>query len=173
MIKHEWLRFGVLPKPGTLVAIDVESVSMQRVGSFQLDPFMYAYFYSTGGRTVSISQLASALHSFLSYEGSAPEEGIPFIHHRLSHRVLGHSRLPLSASLRKALGSAPVKAHLTSLQLVYKEVRLIGVFDEKLGGLYRARKQHVRDCAHLSTCEATTTTAATLPNRPRSCRHPP
>ena len=62
-----------------LVVIDVESMSMQWVSSFQLDPFMYKCFYSTGRRTVSISQLASVLH-FLSYKGSALEEGIPFIH---------------------------------------------------------------------------------------------
>ena len=134
-----------------------------------VDPFMYAYLYSTGGRTVSISQLALVLHSFLSYEGTAPE-GIPFIHRRLSHRVLGHSNLPL----RRTRGSALVRHTLTSLRLVYMKLRLRGVFDGKLEELYCAGKQHVRDCAHLCTCKTTTTTAAaaTSPNQPRSRRRP-
>ena len=33
LIKHECLRFEESPKPGTLVAIDAEFVSMQQVGS--------------------------------------------------------------------------------------------------------------------------------------------
>ena len=47
------------------------------------------------GRSMSFAQLASVLLVFLSSERTATTEVIPFIHRRLSHRVLGHSHLPL------------------------------------------------------------------------------
>ena len=54
------------------------------------------------------------------------------------------------------------------------KLRLRGVFDEKLEEPYRVRKKHVRECAHLGSCDTTTKTAAaaTSPNPPHSRRRP-
>ena len=80
LIKHECLRFEESLKPGTLVAINAEFVSMQQVGSHstRLVHILERVFLfhrkkqSSGpmGRTVSIVQLASVLHVFLSCEGT-------------------------------------------------------------------------------------------------------
>ena len=80
----------------------------------------------------------------------------------------------LSASLRRAFRSALVRHTLTSLRLVHMKLRLRGVFDEKLEEPYRVRKKHVRECAHLGSCDTTTKTAAaaTSPNPPHSRRRP-
>ena len=60
-----------------------------------------------------------------------------------SSSIITNSRALLFNSLRRARGSALVRHTLTWLRLVYKKLRLRGVFDEELGELYCARKQHV------------------------------
>jgi PAB-dependent poly(A)-specific ribonuclease subunit 2 len=69
LIKHECLRFEELPRPGTLVAIDAEFVSMQQEET---------EFRSDGtNRVIRPARLSLARVSVL--RGDGPKEGIPFI----------------------------------------------------------------------------------------------
>lgn len=88
LIKHECLRFEELPKPGTLVAIDSEFVSMQQVGSHATTPIHpqirisvpqeETEFRSDGtNRVIRPARLSLARVSVL--RGDGPKQGIPFI----------------------------------------------------------------------------------------------
>ena len=154
LIKHECLRFEELPKPGTLVAIDAEFVSMQQVGShstrlvrlFERVFLFHRKKQSSGptGRTVSFAQLASVLHEFLSCEGTARKKGFrssttTSIRVMLSSIISPSSRasnvgsqFPLLVSLRRTLGtarsrrlgSALVKAHVDTAEACIQEATI-------------------------------------------------
>lgn len=87
IIQHECLRFEELPKPGTLVAIDAEFVSMQQVcfvynlcglSSCILTCQEETEYRSDGtNRVIRPARLSLARVSVL--RGDGPKEGVPFI----------------------------------------------------------------------------------------------
>lgn len=152
LIKHECLRFEELPKPGTLVAIDAEFVSMQQVGSHStrlVCPVKRVFLFhrkkqSTDptARTVSFDLLATVLHVSRSCEGMVRKKAshsltTTSIRVKSSSIISPSSRasnvcslLPPSASLTRALVVGDLDPHLsrhtlTPLKLVYKKLRLL------------------------------------------------
>jgi hypothetical protein len=86
IIQHECLRFEELPKPGTLVAIDAEFVSMQQVCfmynlrcTILMYPRQEETEYRSDGtnRVIRPARLSLARVSVL--RGDGPKEGVPFI----------------------------------------------------------------------------------------------
>lgn len=155
MIKHECLRFEELPKPGTLVAIDAEFVSMQQVRSHFPELIRLLNYIlllhrkkrSSGPtvRPVSFALLASALRVFRSCEGTVRKKAFhslttTFIRVTSSLTTSPSSRasnvrfffLPQS-HLPKPLAPCAVgdldphlsRHTLTPLKLVYKKLRLL------------------------------------------------
>ena len=69
LIKHEPLRFEELPKPGTLIAIDAEFVSMQQEETE----------YRSDGTKKVIRPARLSLARVSVLRGDGPKEGVPFI----------------------------------------------------------------------------------------------
>lgn len=69
LIKHEPLRFEELPKPGTLIAIDAEFVSMQQEETE----------YRSDGTKKVIRPARLSLARVSVLRGDVPKEGVPFI----------------------------------------------------------------------------------------------
>ena len=154
LIKHECLRFEESPKPGTLVAIDAEFVSMEQVGSHStrlVHILEHVFLFhrkkqSSGptGRTVSFAQLASVLHVLLSCEGTARKKTFRSLATTsiqvmsssiisLSSRASDvRSPFPLSVSIRRNIGtacsrrlrSALVKAHVDTAEACVREATI-------------------------------------------------
>ena len=68
-IRHEPLRFEELPKPGTLIAIDAEFVSMQQEETE----------YRSDGTKKVIRPARLSLARVSVLRGDGPKEGVPFI----------------------------------------------------------------------------------------------
>ena len=108
LIKHECLHFEEFSRPGTLIVIDADFVSMEEVGS-----------HST--RLVHILERLFLFHSkklSSGPTGHGPKEGTPFIDDHVhtgdvivdylteSRALNVRSHFPLSAPLRMILGTA-------------------------------------------------------------------
>ncbi|KAN0075425.1 Ubiquitin carboxyl-terminal hydrolase domain containing protein [Tylopilus felleus] len=116
LIKHECLRFEELPKPGTLVAIDAEFVSMQQEET---------EFRSDGTtRVIRPARLSLARVSVL--RGNGPKEGIPFIDdHIHTSDVIVDYLTEFSGIKFGDLDPHLSRYTLTPLKLVYKKLRLL------------------------------------------------
>ncbi|KAI9568994.1 PAB-dependent poly-A-specific ribonuclease subunit PAN2 [Boletus coccyginus] len=116
LIKHECLRFEELPKPGTLVAIDSEFVSMQQEET---------EFRSDGtNRVIRPARLSLARVSVL--RGDGPKQGIPFIDdHIHTSDVIVDYLTEFSGIKFGDLDPHLSRYTLTPLKLVYKKLRLL------------------------------------------------
>ncbi|KAH0830330.1 ubiquitin carboxyl-terminal hydrolase-domain-containing protein [Lanmaoa asiatica] len=116
LVKHECLRFEELPKPGTLVAIDAEFVSMQQEES---------EFRSDGtNRVIRPARLSLARVSVL--RGDGPKEGIPFIDDHIHTSEVIVDYLTEFSGIKFGDLDPHLSRHtLTPLKLVYKKLRLL------------------------------------------------
>ncbi|KAJ6525112.1 ubiquitin carboxyl-terminal hydrolase-domain-containing protein [Mycena sp. CBHHK59/15] len=116
MIKHEPLSFEELPKPGTLVAIDAEFVSMQQEET---------EFRSDGSKQVlRPARLSLARVSVL--RGDGPKQGLPFIDDHIHTSEVIVDYLTEFSGIRFGDLDPTLSRHtLTPLKLVYKKLRLL------------------------------------------------
>ncbi|KAG8217260.1 PAB-dependent poly(A)-specific ribonuclease subunit PAN2 [Butyriboletus roseoflavus] len=116
LIKHECLRFQELPKPGTLVSIDAEFVSMQQEET---------EFRSDGtNRVIRPARLSLARVSVL--RGDGPKEGIPFIDDHIHTSEVIVDYLTEFSGIKFGDLDPHLSRHtLTPLKLVYKKLRLL------------------------------------------------
>jgi len=116
LMKHEPLRPDELPKPGTLVAIDAEFVSMQQEET---------EFRSDGTKKViRPARLSLARVSVLRGEG--PKEGVPFIDdHIHTSEVIVDYLTEFSGIRFGDLDPHLTRYTLTPLKVVYKKLRLL------------------------------------------------
>lgn len=154
LIKHECLRFEELPKPGTLVAIDAEFVSMQQVGSHstRLVHLLTCIFISQEetefrsdgtNRVIRPARLSLARVSVL--RGDGPKASIPFIddHIHTSEVIVDyltefsgikctlllvfppcHLLEPIGTVSSRRLGSALVKVHVDAAEACVQEITI-------------------------------------------------
>ncbi|KAH7927078.1 PAB-dependent poly(A)-specific ribonuclease subunit PAN2 [Leucogyrophana mollusca] len=116
LIRHECLRFEELPKPGTLVAIDAEFVSMQQEET--------EYRSDGTNRVIRPARLSLARVSVL--RGDGPKEGVPFIddHIHTSEAIVDY--LTEFSGIKFGDLDPHLSRHtLTPLKLVYKKLRLL------------------------------------------------
>ncbi|KAJ6546999.1 ubiquitin carboxyl-terminal hydrolase-domain-containing protein [Mycena capillaripes] len=115
-IKHECLSFEELPKPGTLVAIDAEFVSMQQEET---------EFRSDGSKQVlRPARLSLARVSVL--RGDGPKQGLPFIDDHIHTSEVIVDYLTEFSGIRFGDLDPALSPHtLTPLKLVYKKLRLL------------------------------------------------
>ncbi|KAF7353663.1 PAN2-PAN3 deadenylation complex catalytic subunit PAN2 [Mycena venus] len=115
-IKHECLSFEELPKPGTLVAIDAEFVSMQQEET---------EFRSDGSKQVlRPARLSLARVSVL--RGDGPKQGVPFIDDHIHTSEVIVDYLTEFSGIRFGDLDPTLTPHtLTPLKLVYKKLRLL------------------------------------------------
>ncbi|KAG6379196.1 ubiquitin carboxyl-terminal hydrolase-domain-containing protein [Boletus reticuloceps] len=116
LVKHKCLRFEELPKPGTLVAIDAEFVSMQQEET---------EFRSDGTtRVIRPARLSLARVSVL--RGDGPKEGIPFIDDHIHTSDVIVDYLTEFSGIKFGDLDPHLSRHtLTPLKLVYKKLRLL------------------------------------------------
>ncbi|KAF8201644.1 ubiquitin carboxyl-terminal hydrolase-domain-containing protein [Pholiota molesta] len=116
LIKHEFLHPDELPKPGTLVAIDAEFVSMQQEET---------EFRSDGTKKVlRPARLSLARVSCL--RGNGPREGVPFIDdHIHTSEIIVDYLTEFSGIKFGDLDPLHSQYTLTPLKLVYKKLRLL------------------------------------------------
>ncbi|KAH7889997.1 PAB-dependent poly-A-specific ribonuclease subunit PAN2 [Phlebopus sp. FC_14] len=116
LIKHECLRFEELPKPGTLVSVDAEFVSMQQEET--------EYRSDGTNRLIRPARLSLARVSVL--RGDGPKEGIPFIDdHIHTSEVIVDYLTEFSGIKFGDLDPHLSRYTLTPLKLVYKKLRLL------------------------------------------------
>ncbi|KAF7359264.1 PAN2-PAN3 deadenylation complex catalytic subunit PAN2 [Mycena sanguinolenta] len=115
-IKHECLSFEELPKPGMLVAIDAEFVSMQQEET---------EFRSDGSKQVlRPARLSLARVSVL--RGDGPKQGVPFIDDHIHTSEVIVDYLTEFSGIRFGDLDPALSPHtLTPLKLVYKKLRLL------------------------------------------------
>ncbi|KZT28674.1 hypothetical protein NEOLEDRAFT_1224080 [Neolentinus lepideus HHB14362 ss-1] len=116
LIKHECLRYEELPRPGTLVAIDAEFVSMQQEE---------VEYRSDGTKKVlRPARLSLARVSVLRGDGN--KQGVPFIddHIHTSETIVDYLT-EFSGIKFGDLDPALSRYTLTPLKLVYKKLRLL------------------------------------------------
>ncbi|KAF8078063.1 ubiquitin carboxyl-terminal hydrolase-domain-containing protein [Lyophyllum atratum] len=115
-IKHEFLRPEELPRPGTLVAIDAEFVSMQQEET---------EFRSDGtNKVLRPARLSLARVSVL--RGDGPKQGLPFIDdHIHTSEVIVDYLTEFSGIKFGDLDPHLSRYTLTPLKLVYKKLRLL------------------------------------------------
>ncbi|KAJ7702241.1 ubiquitin carboxyl-terminal hydrolase-domain-containing protein [Mycena rosella] len=116
MIKHECLSVEELPKPGMLVAIDAEFVSMQQEET---------EFRSDGSKQVlRPARLSLARVSVLRGDGS--KQGLPFIDDHIHTSEVIVDYLTEFSGIRFGDLDPTLSPHtLTPLKLVYKKLRLL------------------------------------------------
>ncbi|KAJ6606431.1 ubiquitin carboxyl-terminal hydrolase-domain-containing protein [Mycena vulgaris] len=116
MIKHECLSVEELPKPGMLVAIDAEFVSMQQEET---------EFRSDGSKQVlRPARLSLARVSVL--RGDGPKQGLPFIDDHIHTSEVIVDYLTEFSGIRFGDLDPTLSPHtLTPLKLVYKKLRLL------------------------------------------------
>ncbi|KAF9483877.1 hypothetical protein BDN70DRAFT_873274 [Pholiota conissans] len=116
LIKHEFLHPDEIPKPGTLVAIDAEFVSMQQEET---------EFRSDGTKKVlRPARLSLARVSCL--RGNGPREGVPFIDdHIHTSEIIVDYLTEFSGIKFGDLDPLHSVYTLTPLKLVYKKLRLL------------------------------------------------
>ncbi|KIJ63247.1 hypothetical protein HYDPIDRAFT_175993 [Hydnomerulius pinastri MD-312] len=116
LVRHECLRFEELPKPGTLVAIDAEFVSMQQEET--------EYRSDGTNRVIRPARLSLARVSVL--RGDGPKEGVPFIDdHIHTSEVIVDYLTEFSGIKFGDLDPLLSRHTLTPLKLVYKKLRLL------------------------------------------------
>ncbi|KAF9228724.1 hypothetical protein BS17DRAFT_724469 [Gyrodon lividus] len=116
LIKHECLRFEELPKPGTLVAIDAEFVSMQQEET--------EYRSDGTKRVIRPARLSLARVSVL--RGDFPKEGVPFIDDHIHTSEVIVDYLTEFSGIKFGDLDPHLSRHtLTPLKLVYKKLRLL------------------------------------------------
>ncbi|KAF9456453.1 ubiquitin carboxyl-terminal hydrolase-domain-containing protein [Collybia nuda] len=115
-IKHECLSIGELPKPGMLVAIDAEFVSMQQEET---------EFRSDGSnRILRPARLSLARVSVL--RGDGPKQGTPFIDDHIHTSEIIVDYLTEFSGIKFGDLDPHLSRHtLTPLKLVYKKLRLL------------------------------------------------
>ncbi|KAF8163190.1 ubiquitin carboxyl-terminal hydrolase-domain-containing protein [Crassisporium funariophilum] len=116
LVKHEFLHPDELPKPGTLVAIDAEFVSMQQEET---------EFRSDGTKKVlRPARLSLARVSVL--RGNGPRQGVPFIDdHIHTSEIIVDYLTEFSGIKFGDLDPVISRYTLTPLKLVYKKLRLL------------------------------------------------
>ncbi|KAL1747522.1 ubiquitin carboxyl-terminal hydrolase-domain-containing protein [Schizophyllum fasciatum] len=115
-IKHELLRYDELPRPGTMVAIDAEFVSMQQEET--------EYRSDGTKRVIRPARLSLARVSVL--RGDGPKEGVPFIDdHIHTSEVIVDYLTEFSGIKYGDLDPLHSPYTLTPLKLVYKKLRLL------------------------------------------------
>ncbi|OJA15705.1 hypothetical protein AZE42_08691 [Rhizopogon vesiculosus] len=116
IIRHECLSFEELPKPGTLVAIDAEFVSMQQEET--------EYRSNGTHRVIRPARLSLARVSVLRGDGS--KEGVPFIDdHIHTSEVIVDYLTEFSGIKFGDLDPHLSRYTLTPLKLVYKKLRVL------------------------------------------------
>ncbi|KDQ59577.1 hypothetical protein JAAARDRAFT_77653 [Jaapia argillacea MUCL 33604] len=116
LVKHECLRYEELPKPGTLVAIDAEFVSMQQEETE----------YRSDGTKKIIRPARLSLARVSVLRGDGPKQGIPFIddHIHTSEAIVDYLT-EFSGIKFGDLDPHLSRYTLTPLKLVYKKLRLL------------------------------------------------
>jgi len=116
MIRHQELRFDELPKPGTLVAIDAEFVSMQQEETE----------YRSDGTKKVIRPPRLSLARVSVLRGDGPMEGVPFIddHIHTSEMIVDYLT-EFSGIKFGDLDPHMSPYTLTPLKVVYKKLRLL------------------------------------------------
>ncbi|KAH9923924.1 exonuclease-domain-containing protein [Epithele typhae] len=116
VIKHEPLRFEELPKPGTLIAIDAEFVSMQQEET--------EYRSDGTKKVIRPARLSLARVSVLRGDGS--KEGMPFIDdHIHTSEIIVDYLTEFSGIKFGDLDPSLSRYTLTPLKVVYKKLRLL------------------------------------------------
>ncbi|EPQ58579.1 hypothetical protein GLOTRDRAFT_35919 [Gloeophyllum trabeum ATCC 11539] len=117
LIKHECLRYDELPKPGTLVAIDAEFVSMQQEE---------VEYRSDGTKKVLRPARLSLARVSVLRGNDGPKQGVPFIddHIHTSETIVDYLT-EFSGIKFGDLDPALSRYTLTPLKLVYKKLRLL------------------------------------------------
>ncbi|KAK7449653.1 poly(A)-specific ribonuclease [Stygiomarasmius scandens] len=117
LIKHECLEPGELPKPGTLVAIDAEFVSMQQEET---------EFRSDGTKKVIRPARLSLARVSVLRGDEGPKQGVPFIDDHIHTSELIVDYLTEFSGIRFGdLDPHRSPFTLTPLKVVYKKLRLL------------------------------------------------
>ncbi|TFK86247.1 hypothetical protein K466DRAFT_493169 [Polyporus arcularius HHB13444] len=115
-IKHEPLRPEELPKPGTLIAIDAEFVSMQQEETE----------YRSDGTKKVIRPARLSLARVSVLRGDGPKEGVPFIDdHIHTSEIIVDYLTEFSGIKFGDLDPSLSRYTLTPLKVVYKKLRLL------------------------------------------------
>ncbi|KAI0350212.1 hypothetical protein OH77DRAFT_1431210 [Trametes cingulata] len=116
MIKHEPLRYEELPRPGTLIAIDAEFVSMQQEETE----------YRSDGTKKVIRPARLSLARVSVLRGDGPKEGVPFIDdHIHTSEIIVDYLTEFSGIKFGDLDPNMSRYTLTPLKVVYKKLRLL------------------------------------------------
>ncbi|KAK0185791.1 ubiquitin carboxyl-terminal hydrolase-domain-containing protein [Armillaria mellea] len=116
LIKHECLRYEELPRPGTLVAIDAEFVSMQQEETE----------YRSDGTKKVIRPARLSLARVSVLRGDGPKQGVPFIDdHIHTSEVIVDYLTEFSGIRFGDLDLLRSPYTLTPLKVVYKKLRLL------------------------------------------------
>ncbi|KAI0781364.1 ubiquitin carboxyl-terminal hydrolase-domain-containing protein [Trametes elegans] len=115
-IKHEPLRYEELPRPGTLIAIDAEFVSMQQEETE----------YRSDGTKKVIRPARLSLARVSVLRGDGPKEGVPFIDdHIHTSEIIVDYLTEFSGIKFGDLDPNLSRYTLTPLKVVYKKLRLL------------------------------------------------
>ncbi|KAI0648291.1 ubiquitin carboxyl-terminal hydrolase-domain-containing protein [Trametes meyenii] len=115
-IKHESLRYEELPRPGTLIAIDAEFVSMQQEETE----------YRSDGTKKVIRPARLSLARVSVLRGDGPKEGVPFIDdHIHTSEIIVDYLTEFSGIKFGDLDPNMSRYTLTPLKVVYKKLRLL------------------------------------------------
>ncbi|KAF5379932.1 hypothetical protein D9757_007171 [Collybiopsis confluens] len=116
LIKHELLTFSELPKPGTVVAVDAEFVSMQQEETE----------YRSDGTKKVLRPARLSLARVSCLRGNGPKEGVPFIddHIHTSEDIVDYLT-EFSGIKYGDLDPMRSPHTLTPLKVVYKKLRLL------------------------------------------------
>ncbi|THH04450.1 hypothetical protein EW146_g10172 [Bondarzewia mesenterica] len=116
LIKHEPLRLDELPRPGTLVAIDAEFVSMQQEETE----------YRSDGTKKVLRPARLSLARVSVLRGDGPKQGVPFIDdHIHTSEVIVDYLTEWSGIKYGDLDPHVSRYTLTPLKVVYKKLRLL------------------------------------------------
>ncbi|KAI0637414.1 ubiquitin carboxyl-terminal hydrolase-domain-containing protein [Trametes polyzona] len=116
LIKHEPLNYDELPRPGTLIAIDAEFVSMQQEETE----------YRSDGTKKVIRPARLSLARVSVLRGDGPKEGVPFIDdHIHTSEVIVDYLTEFSGIRFGDLDPNSSRYTLTPLKVVYKKLRLL------------------------------------------------
>ncbi|EIW60790.1 poly(A)-specific ribonuclease [Trametes versicolor FP-101664 SS1] len=116
IIKHDNLRYEELPRPGTLIAIDAEFVSMQQEETE----------YRSDGTKKVIRPARLSLARVSVLRGDGPKEGVPFIDdHIHTSEIIVDYLTEFSGIKFGDLDPNLSRYTLTPLKVVYKKLRLL------------------------------------------------
>ncbi|OBZ75634.1 PAB-dependent poly(A)-specific ribonuclease subunit PAN2 [Grifola frondosa] len=115
-IKHQCLDYNELPKPGTLIAIDAEFVSMQQEETE----------YRSDGTKKVLRPARLSLARVSVLRGDGPKEGVPFIDdHIHTSEIIVDYLTEFSGIKFGDLDPNLSRYTLTPLKVVYKKLRLL------------------------------------------------